>query len=414
MPWVILIISYLLRFQTIFGKEKKINEVTYGDFISWSYDNPADHNGASGHFVFVYGEPELNAGWAELYVIDSSSGRHEPDTRALSCVNCGIGIGKMGFSYNTVTFEITAVYWRSISTEPVDGVGDIAIGHPLELPENYCVTRSLSWSNIPCPPGGCTPIQQILVNTLNTIGNYLTPWDADRTAYQNPADVNASSCTCCTPPSPCIPAPGETCTDNAFNCAWNGWCGAVYIFSSSLFPRYILRYGLGRYYTWPAPTGSSSWWDNWLQRGIGNTQPSTTVFHNYFNALPSNPTTPYYFQKIPFSDLKVGDIISFSSTKIFSGAHVMFALGAPFEITPGSKLYKVKVMDSIKTHEHHCQDSRRNCLNENCGVGWGYVYFQTDGSGNVVKFYWSGPWVNMPFTSFAFTRVIPPDPSHTP
>jgi len=169
----------------------------------------------------------------------------------------------------------------------------------------------------------------------------------------------------------------------------------------------MLRYGLGRP-TWP--TGPTSRWDNWLQFGIENTGPSTQEFHTFFSGLSYN--NDFYFKKIDFDeDFKAGDIISFSSTEIFSDAHIMFALGPRILLTGETNLYSVLVMDSIKTHDLHCQDSRRDCENSNCGVGWGKVHFETDESDNVIKFYWSGPWVNMPYTSIAFTRIISPDPA---
>jgi hypothetical protein len=387
-----------------------VGSIVPGDIISWKYANPEEHNNASGHFVFAYGYPDLNSvpDRALQTVFDSSSGRHETDTRTQLCDDtntCGLGVGTIAFSYNTGG-EITGVYWKSTNTETVTVVTSFAIARPQALPYSSCYTASSTWTNIVCDPFPCSGPVGHIVTTLNTIGGKVTPWTSTKTAYQNPGSSSASSCTCALPPG-CTPSPA--CSDTAYsNCPWPGFCGNVYIFSSALYARFMLRYGLGRYMTWP--TTSTKWWDNWLEFGIENISPLTEDFHNYFSSL--SYTTAFYFMKIDFDDLKAGDIISFSSPDIFSGAHVMFALGPRILLTGETNLYSVMVMDSIKTHDLHCQDSRRYCENSNCGVGWGKVHFETDASDNVIKFYWSGPWVNMPYTSIAFTRVIAPNPAH--
>jgi len=358
---------------------------------------------------FAYGYPDLDSvtDRALLAVFDSSSGRHETDTRTQPCEvakTCGLGVGTIAFTYNSGG-EITGVYWKSTNSATVTGVSSFAIARPQALPYSSCYTASTTWTNIICDPFPCSGPVGHIVTTLNTIGGKVTPWTSTKTAYQNPGSTSATSCTCALPAG-CTPNP--PCSDMAFSsCPWSGFCGDVYIFSSALYARFMLRYGLGRYMSWP--TTSSRWYDNWLEFGMEDTSPLTVDFHDFFSGLPYD--NDYYFTKIDFDDLKAGDIISFSSPNVSTDAHVMFALGPRVLLTGETNLYSVLIMDSIKTHDLHCQDSRRYCENLNCGVGWGKVHFETDASDNVMNFYWSGPWVNMPYTSIAFTRVIGPDPA---
>jgi len=379
-----------------------VRTVMPADIIAFSYSNPADHDDSTGHVVFVYGTPQTEIGQTNVvsfYVFDSSSSKHNDDTRDSCCTSpctgstCGVGIGKMYFQHDS-NGAILAGWWRTCCspTGTIDGVSAFSIARVKEFPSTSCYQLP-TWATFSC--SGCDSTQQTLMNQLNGVGPRVTQWSSSKTAW------SGSSCVC--KGSSC-PAP-SSCTSFSVTCDPTQSCD-TFALNNPGFVRYILSKGVGKT-IFPTPTANQ---DDWLEvigsaTGSGST-PNSTNMHNFFTTLAT--TNAYYFKKISLlSSVMPGDIISYNyATTSSSNAHVMFVLSKT-EIS--SNVYEVKVMDSAM--EGHCQDTRRDCTNKLCGVGWGIVYFETAAAdGSVAKYYWADRnWTPFPYTSITFTRVLGPN-----